>query len=454
MIKKKNLILLGIIVVLLVGALLCVNFLLKEEEEPKTDLNSLSSSSVEIFKVDEDNVSEIHAEVSGEMFSFVRNGENWQLNGFPDVKLKQASVNSLLSNLATVTGEKKITDSADDVSVYGLSEPQASYTLVLNDGGQKTLLLGNQDPVSQSYYFKMSDETAVYMVYSTRGSSLLRELSYYRDDTLLTVDTANLNYVSVHSGGSTIELELRTSGEGENQTSDWWMTKPRTKKTDSQRVSENILTKLENWAIKEFVFDGTENDAQYGLSSPAGLILLKDSTGTAQTFEIGGKTDENRYIRVSGSNSVYTISADAVDFISVDPFLLIEKFINLENIDNVNSVEVKTAQGAAHTLTIVRDGENEAYQVDGKEAKEKSFKSMYQSVIGLTADGFSQNPQKGTALYTVVYHLTDGSSKTYEYCEYDDRNYAVFGSDGSREYFIRKKKLEDMLSAIENPAEG
>lgn len=451
MIKKKNLILLGIIIIVLIGALLCVNFLLKEKETPTADLSSPSSSSVEIFKVDEDSVSEIHAEVGGEMFSFVKNGDTWQLNGFPDVKLKQSSVNTLLSNLATVTGEKKITDSAEDISIYGFDEPLASYTLMLNSGENKTLLLGNQDPVSQSYYFKMSDESAVYMVYSTRGSTLLRELSYYRDDTLLSVNIASLNYISIHSGGSTIELELRTSGEGENQTSDWWMTKPRQKKTDSQRVSENILTKLENWSIKEFVFDGTENDAQYGLSSPAGIILLKDSTGAAQTFEIGSKTDENRYIRVSGSSSVYTVSAEAVDFISVDPFLLIEKFVNLENIDNASSVEVKNAQGAAHTLTILRDGENTSYQLDGNDIEEKKFKAMYQSVIGLTADGFSQNPQKGTPLYTVVYYLTNGSSKTYEYCDYDDRNYAVFGSDGSREYFIRKKKLEDMFSAIENP---
>lgn len=454
MIKKKNLILLGIIVIVLIGALLCVNFLLKEEEEPSVDLNNLSSSSIEIFKADEDSVSEIHAEVSGEMFSFVRNGERWQLDGFPDVKLKNSSVNSLLSNLATVTGEKKITDAADEISVYGLSEPQASYTLVFNDGGQKTLLLGNQDPVSQSYYFKAADEAAVYMVYSTRGDSLLRELSYYRDDTLLSVNTANLNYISVHSGGNTIELELRTSGEGENQTSDWWMTKPRLKKTDSQRVTENVLAKLENWTIQEFIFDGTENDAAYGLNSPVGVITLKDSTGEEQVFQIGNKTEDSRYIRVSGLSSVYTVSADAVDFISVDPFLLIEKFVNLENIDNVNFVEVKTAQDTAHTLSIVRDGENAVYQLDGTDIEEKKFKTMYQSVIGLTADGFSQNPQKSASLYTVVYHLTDGSSKMYEYCEYDDRNYAVFGSDGSQEYFIRKKKLEDMLNAIENPAES
>lgn len=449
MIKKKNLILLVVIVVLLIGALLCVNFLLKEEETPTTDLSNLSSSSVEIFKVDEASVSEIHAEVSGEMFSFVKNGEDWQLNGFPDVKLKSSSVDSLLSNLATVTGESKITDVADDISVYGLNEPLASYTLMLNDGGQKTLLLGNQDPVSKSYYFNVKGETAVYTVYSTRGDSLLRELSYYRDDTLLSVNTADLNYISVHSGGSTIELELRTSGEGENQTTDWWMTKPRQKKTDSQRVSESILSKLENWSIQEFIFDGTENDVQYGLNSPDGMIFLKDSTGTAQTFEIGNKTDDNRYIRVAGSSSVYTISADAVDFFHVDPFLLIEKFINLESIDNVNSIEVKNAQGTAHTLIILRNGENTTYRLDGSDIEEKKFKTMYQSVIGLTADGFSQNPQKSSALYTVVYHLTDGSSKSYEYCEYDDRNYAVFGSDGSQEYFIRKKKLEDMFSAIQ-----
>lgn len=452
MIKTRNLIILGVVLVLLVGAAVGVHFLLKEEESPAVDLNNLSSSSVEIFKVDEDAVSEIHAEVGGEIFSFVRSGEEWQLNGFPDVKLKSSSVDSLLSNLATVTGEKKITDSADDISIYGLNEPLASYTLMLNDGGQKTLLLGNQDPVSKSYYFNVKGETAVYTVYSTRGDSLLRELSYYRDDTLLRVNTTSLNYISIHSGGSTIELELRTSGEGENQTSDWWMTKPRQKKTDAQRVSENILTKLESWTIQEFVYDGTENDAQYGLSSPVGIILLKDSAGTAQTFEIGNKTDDNRYIRVSGSDGVYTVSADAVEFFNVDPFLLIEKFVNLENIDNVNSIEVKNAQGAAHTLSILRDGENESYQLDGNDTEEKKFKTMYQSVIGLTADGFSQNPQKGAALYTVVYHLTDGSSKTYEYCEYDDRNYAVFGSDGSREYFIRKKKLEDMFTAMETPA--
>ena len=72
----------------------------------------------------------------------------------------------------------------------------------------------------------------------------------------------------------------------------------------------------------------------------------------------------------------------------------------------------------------------------------------------MTADGFSENPQKSAPLYTVTYHLTDGSTKTYEFCAYDDRNYAVFGSDGSQEYYIRQKKLEEMMTAIEQVAEA
>lgn len=447
MIKKRNVILMLVVLVLLVGAVLAVNFLLQEPEDPQTDT---TAESIEIFKVEKDQIVQMDCTVNGEQFVFVKQEEDqWAVQGRPEVKLRNSSVDMLAMEFASISGSKKIADSADDLSIYGLEQPQGAYTIHLSDGTQKQFAVGNSDPVSGAYYFKMGDTPEIYTIYSTKATSLLKSLDDYRDTTFLTVNTESLNYVLVQTAGQTVELALETTGEGEEQTSDWVMRQPLQKPGDIQRISETIIQQVSSLSIDSFVNDGLD----HGLGSPAATVTLSDADGASQTLYVGDEdADGMRYVKLDGDANVYLVDGENLEFIQADPFLFISKFLNLENIDNVASIDITTG-GTTQIMTITRDGENAVYHVDGVETVEDTFKDLYQKVIGLTASGIITAQPSGDPAVTVVYHLVDGTAEVLQFYDYDDRNYAVV-KDGVCEFRILKKDVDNMLSAVQTVADG
>ncbi len=445
MTKKRNIIIMLAVLVLLIGAVLAVNYFVQDQE----DADISDTQSIEIFKVEKDQIVQVSANVKGEEFAFAKDGDNWMLKDRPDVKLKSSTVSLFVSEFASISGEQKIADAADDLSIYGLDQPQGSYTVDLADGTQKQFAVGNSDPISGSYYFKMGDDPAVYTIYSSKADTLLKPLSDYRDTTFLTVNPENLSYVFIQNAANTIELVLETTGEGEDQASEWKMYQPMQRTLDSQRFSENIMEPISSLSIESFVEDGQD----HGLGNPAATVTLSDTDGVSQTMYIGDvDADGNRYVRLDGSDMVYLVNGDNLEFINVDPFLLMEKFLNLENIDNVNSIDI-TASSGVYTMSIARSGETTTYQVGNLETVEDTFKELYQKVIGLTASGMIDVQPAGSPVVTIVYHLLDGSTETLQFFDYDDRNYAAV-VDGVCEFRILKKDVENMLAAVQDVAAG
>lgn len=446
MIKIKNVVIMVVVLVLLVGAALAVMFLMQKPDESRMDTDV---QSIEIFKVEKSQIIQMDIAVPDEQFTFVKDGDTWAVKDRPEVKLRNSSVDLLAMEFASVNGKQKIAESAEDLSVYGLDQPQGRYTIHLADGTQKQFFLGNNDPVSGAYYFRMDGDPAVYTIYSTKASSLLKTLKDYRDTTFLTVDTQNLNRILIQNADGVIEVASDPDAAGENQMSTWVMRQPMQKTADSQRISEQIIDPVSSLSILSFADDG----ADHGLSSPVATVTLTDAAGTSQTISVGD-ADENgdRYIRLDSGAVVYLVDGDNLAFITIDPFVLMSKFLNLENIDNVDHIDI-TANGGSYTMSITREGESATYHVSGIETVESTFKNIYQKVIGLSASGMIQEQPSGDPAATVVYHLVDGSSKTLQFFDYNDRNYAAVVDDVC-EFRILKKDIDAMVSALQGVTAG
>ncbi|MBE7029974.1 MAG: DUF4340 domain-containing protein [Ruminococcaceae bacterium] len=453
MIHKKTILILVAVIVLLIGAVFGIGLLQGDEDEP----SGISATTVEIFKTAKETITEIELNLPEETFTFARKAEGedkWYVKEKPDVRLKNTSVSSLVSEFSAIMGAELIAETDEDLAQYGLEPAVATFTVRFADGKSEILALGNQVPVKNSYYFCRLGEGKVYTIYQSKANTLLRSLTNYRDSSLLDVDTEQLNYVKIQSPRRTIELKLVTTGEGEAQSQEWRMLQPRSKKTDIQRVTEQLLTKIPAIGIKEYIDDTPADYGKYGLGASATVVSLADAEGTEQTLYFGGEDEKgNVYFRMGGRKEVCITAAGSVDWLEVDAFLLTDKFINLENIANAASITVEKGD-QKHTLSIVREGETEVYKLNDVETIESTFKSeLYQPVIGLLADGFCDDAVHGAPVFVITYHLVDGTTKRYEYVPYDERNYAVF-SGGRCEYRILKKELDNMYASIENVAKG
>lgn len=466
MIKRKNLlILLGILVVLAASAV-WVFMMPSADEDAALQSTATAAPTIPVFQCDVEQISEMAVAIPDEQYTFIRQ-DGWGVKDAPDILLRSSAVDSLAEQLADLSA-KSMLEQPEALDAYGLAAPQATFAVTLADGSQKTFLLGNEDPVNSIYYLKTEDAPTVYTITSSIGQSLLRGLEEYRDSTLLTVNTDALNRIVIARPDETIELSL--TGQTEESSGEWRMIRPQELKTDSQRISEEVLTPITELSISDFVYDKTDQDAAYGLATPSATLTLYDSEGASQTLYVGAQSGTDYYLRTDRSVSIYLVPGDALSVARVEAFTLVDRFIHLVSIETVDQIDVAT-DTASYTLQLERtpaaegegqgEGEAEAeaeeniiYRLNGTEVTEDAFKDLYQQVIGLTADGFSGHPARGQSYVTITFHMSDGTVQAYSYGPYDERNYAAYDQNGASTFFVRQKKVEDMLTALQTAASG
>lgn len=450
MISKRNIIILAVAVVVLIASLLAVTFLWKDDEP--TDEGS-TFESIEAFTVSKDTITAIDIKTEAESFGFIKKDDAWVLKSDETVKLKSSSVDYLATDISGIYAKSCVEENSTDIKKYGLEEPTGEFAVTLDDGSVKTLYLGKKDPVSGCYYFKTADSNAVYAVYESKGESLLKPLSEYRDTNILEVDTSNLSLFKMVKGGTVLTLE-RTVTEGEDGSTgeQWHMSSPMNKDCDNEPISNNITSKISYVTVKDFIDAGDERYGVSGVNSPEAAVTLTDGDGKTQTIYVGKADGQNRYVKTEGR--VYLIDGDSVSFIDVEPFIYISKFICIENISDVAKIEVTKGE-TTYIATVEGEGDSQKYTLNGKEVLTDTFKrQVYQKVIGLLADEFASSPKYGKPVYTVTFYLNDGTVKRTDYCEYDDRSYAAFDGNGKCEFVIRHKKLEEMFDALKGVDEG
>ena len=446
MISKKNIVILSVTLVLLIGAFVAVNFLWTEDDGLNFETNI---ETIEVFSELNENVVRIDALVDGEKFSFSSKDGEWTFVG-KDLKLENYLVANLCSELTSIYAFSCVEQNPEDLEKYGLENPFATYKVSLSSGEVKTFLLGNQDPVTGYYYLKDADAAPVYTVYSSKGDALSQGLDYYRNKSILDVSAESLSRIYVKKGAQVLELEKYTTTVNKQETEKWKMLKPMARDCDTNKVEDNIISKISYITFEEFVDEDDEKYSLSGVSNPVATVKLTDDSGAEQTIYVGKKDGDLRYIKTN--STVYLVNDDSVSFIDVDPFIYISKFINLENIEKVSKVEV-THKDKTHVVTIEGEKENAVYKLNGREVLEETFKTdVYQKIIGLLADDFAKNAVYSTPQYSVTFYFKDGSIKKTDYCNYDERNYAAFDKNRNCDFVILKKELENMFAAIEKIA--
>ena len=441
MISKKGIIALVAAAVVLLGAYLAVAFLWPDDAADN-NISDLSTT-VEVFVTAPENIVRMDLTVDGEDFAFALSEDNWVLVGKEDISLKQSSVDQLRNELAGIYAKQRIDAKDKPLSSYGLDNPRAIYKITFADKTTKTFLLGKEDPVTGLYYFKDADYPAVYIIYPSKGEYIYKKADEYKNSNILNVNMETLSRISVTTQKSTLEL-VRTVKDDAVQ---WQMKNPMNREADNTKVNEKILSVLSYISVSKFVDEGSTEYAASGVNNPKATVIVADDSGNRQTLYVGNSVDSLRYIKTNGR--VYLINETSLSFIETDPFIFINKYISLEKIDDINKIEV-LAKDKTYTATIEGKDDNYTYRLNGAEVMETTFKrEVYQKLIGMIADEFAVRPVYREPDCTVTFYRKDGTVNKIQYCPYDDRNYAVYNSNGTCEFIIRRKNVDDMLSSLE-----
>lgn len=499
--KKKPLSLLILLIVL--SLLLVVMVQIKKrndktgEEGSEESINeNIADEKGEIINVDKDSIAEIYFKNQYVEMSFVKKDEDSWLNASDEsFPVAVSNIDTINNNISSVTYSRKIENSEENLSEYGLDTPEVEARITMEDGTETRILFGIQAPFDEGYYAMVNDDPAIYLVNSVVYNAFLKtEKDMLEVEDLPDIIADNIEYVKIDGkDGVILEMSYEKDPVDLAGTNNWNILKPYEKPVagDTMAITE-YLNNYSNLSFDECVDYRGEDLSQYGLDEPALTIYLnyfetieKEETSSKEeqdtsdeelqepetirkdhTLElyIGSVNEEgDYYVKQKESNAVYTMSGDKIsNLIEINTFSLMDKFqsmINIQTVDNVNL----TIGTTTHTMDIIRttettddqEEEKEEYRFDNESVEEEKFKDLYQALISpkiereLPEEYVKEDTIKPELSVTFNRNTDSKSTVTIEYFPYDESYYIMKNSEDML-FLVDLRVINDIIDSIKN----
>ena len=567
--KKKSVKLVAAVGVLVVlsGAYVGVKTYVAKQDAKETESEEENDETKEIVSISSDDVKSIKFIIDKKEVTFEKDGDTWIKSDESEFPIDQDKLDTLAGSFSSVTAERTL-ENVEDVSEYELDQPENTITITTEDGETTVIQVGMEnDSTSQEYIELNNDSSTVYVVGSTTFQSFEGGLyDFAKGGTFPTVDSSTVTKVSVTGPEDAYTVE-EDENNFWNVTGTTGGTEE-TAKADSAKAT-SLTSALSSMAYASFVnYNCTDEElSQYGLTKPYATItadyqeevkdssdseneaetgdndateasIEEDSTDSETTeksseteadtntesaeeteeettemvdrqlvIEIGDQSsDGGRYVRVNGSNEIYTISEDSLDtFIGktdADFWNMTVSYLSVNNLDSLK-VDYKNSE---YTVNVSRETSEEedaeeaedtadenatdetsdedsdvtsttmdgsdatdstgstdstastasvtlSYDLDGQKLEDSTtFTTFYNKLINMAAqkrltDKFESNVEPEMS---VTFKDTDGNDMLVEYYAYDTNYYAAVVND--KTYLVNKMTVKELFTAFENLA--
>lgn len=220
--------------------------LLKKHNEKAQEETAAEDSAGEILSVDLSQLTAVSFDAGERQVRFNRTDDAWKLDGDETFPVDVNALETTLASVSSVEAVRRL-DHPEDLSEYGLDEPQNIITIKMEDGTEKTVTVGaTNDSTGDDYVMLDGDDSEIYTVGSGLREAFSDDLYEYAASEelpyLLAADIVGVR-VERAEGGYELYLEdaawkvagLRTD-ESESASED---TEVQAGQTDGLRTDEN-----------------------------------------------------------------------------------------------------------------------------------------------------------------------------------------------------------------------
>lgn len=368
----------------------------KKETAKEIEQSSDTTSVIEIFNFDTATVTDLTIKNSDGEYGFTQEDNNWVLTNSEQFKINPYLLNDIVSYMSSLQAINIITESSDDLSIYGLDSPKNVITCTTSDSSKYVLEVGNINITSDAYYVKKQGENTIYSIDYTAGLALNTSKQKLKDIYLF--DTLLNDVISVsleHEG--TVSYDVTKS-----DTLGWIMNEPlATERTNVAKLSGMIDTII-RINIANFVQEDLQDYADYGFDNPSYVLEIKAKDRSEKVL-FGDMIDETGeiYALFEDSKDVVTFYRDNLSFLDLTAEQMLIDTIHTEDMYDVSKVEVMI-NGELTTITIdanANDMANAKYKYNGTDINSfgseavKLFTNFYSSIVGVYFDHVDINTQ-------------------------------------------------------------
>lgn len=470
--KKKKVLPLVLMVILLV-VLIVSYFALKSYNSSKEDTTETDAESILSFNYE--NVTEIELKnpTGTYKFEYDLTDSTWKYADDKDFPLDDSQIKSLLGAICSLNAQRRLEDSLDNISEYGLENPAYTIKVTGDEGIDYTLNIGDKSS-SGNYYAYLDGTNVVYMIDDTTVSYAGKSL----------YDMAKVDTVTAITDSDVYELEIdgKTYSyfEGGNAQYDYtvsnnWFEKlddGSYKALDTTQMS-SIISGITGMSYASCVNykPSDEELIQYGLDDEHAkkvvvryYVTVESESETSSeteteseseteaeevkephevTYWFGAKTDNgNYYVGSSESSAVNTVSSETAEkIIAVDEKTLISKNVFAINSGNVTALSVTIGR---KTYDIVQNG---------NVTDSDKYEDIYSKIGEISADSVITDAgeiKEVSPEMTLSYTLNSESfpNVKMEFTKYNGSYYQAT-INGNTELLVVKSVIDDIITKIQ-----
>jgi len=234
--------------------------------------------------------------------SLAKDGGDWTLKKPFEAGVDSNEMNSFLSEITSGEAEEFVSESADDLSKYGLDKPKITLNAQLNDGSERTIAVGIKDDVQ---YAKTSSRAQVFKISPAFYSKLNIKASELRNKEILKLDKDNLTKIEIKNPNLTLVAE---------KSGDKWMIKQPTDKKDKEAPAFKVINPFETKADE--ILDASSSEGRSKLAKPAVEAKLTYKDGKIVEVKVSQADGDNAYVSVKGRPEIFKVKKQMLDDLS------------------------------------------------------------------------------------------------------------------------------------------
>lgn len=441
---KKSLLLAGALLVLIVAYVGAQNW----SKTPETVQEESGEYALVSRKAEE--LVRLEWTTEEESFAFAKKDGVWEKEGEEGFPVKQEAVEALAETLAGLQAQRKL-ENVEKAEDYGFAQPSFSVKALWSDGTETVYEQGDETPFADGYYLRGSED----------GQTI-----YITEDSLADgLAGSRLSFASAEELPQPENVTRITAGAADLRLSDGvWIWNATGERLDADKAQE-LVDEAENleWNGLAAVNVTEEELADYGLKEEnATLVALYDGEEAVWELLLGGENDDGeRYARLPGSQTVYTLNASDISGLSgatVDS--LYERTLTAATEEEIVRLTVKADGRSLEFLPQESEeaeaGENAAEEATAAQTEEDeepaAFQQLFEKLTALTATARVEESAKGEPLMELALEKQDGSELVYSFYLYDEDSYLAPMEEGAARLFqanaldalLRKARLLDM----------
>ncbi len=267
-----------------------------------------------------DDVTRVELVRSNETVIIAKEADRWLLKKPLSYRASGTTVSSIINEISLAEVDRVLAGKdleEANMAEFGLAEPRIRVKLAAPKG-TVDLAIGSETPTKEAVYVQVAGEKRVAITHKSLVDRLTTRLGDLREHDVL--DTAAVGITRLEIRNADRVLELTKSVPAGATEPRWSIAKPQALRADQRKVGD-LVSDLSYLRVAEFVGDDVKDLHPFQLDEPIRevTVFTGDKSKTLQFGKSPTNDAAKVYARLKGTDTVFTISADAAQKLAVQP---------------------------------------------------------------------------------------------------------------------------------------